>query len=565
MVWGVTLPLREFPDGFDIEYDFGVDDGGTVYFHVRDDGTDALYSADGLSAPRKIPMTGDTIDPGSVVERIDRLAVAPNGTLAFNLTVSAVGRGPAIYDASGGTRILDPGELRGFDTIHSINSRGEVVFTGDVGDGWGFIRWDGSNSSSVLLWDDPVENAGRVRGHRDALITSQGTIYGFVETMLNKFVVVDAVSGQVLFQAGDRINATANLSFLSFVPGALEGDPMIYTGGEPVSVFEVGSSGLTQIWIPGQAAPEDPANGNLSSAVRNPQGDLYIAAGSALFRQTPTLETLVEYPLTLSERLFSSFELDWTAGWYDGGNYFAANDTGLLVCQAGSEDHHKLVSIQDRRARVLASFGGTNPTPSPAGGRFADLYWGGGTASAIAVDDSGRVMANIQVLDGNGGAFLFENGAWRAVALLDQTVVGGATIEWIDGLRAAGNRLYALFYMSVGGSIIAEYDGNTWVPLVQTGDTMPNGAEIYWIGRDFDANRRGDLALVLNVNGGTVIVVRTVNGLRTVHRTGEATEDGDRSWPWREFDLDLRDDGSLYFIGIYFFDRNLLYHAQPLF
>ena len=199
-------------------------------------------------------MTGDTIDPGSVVERIDRLAVALTGhshsTLRFRRSVEGRQSTTRAVALESWTRVSCAGSTRFTPSTAEAKSSS----TGDVGDGWGFIRWDGSNSSSVLLWDDPVENAGRVRGHRDALITSQGTIYGFVETTLNKFVVVDAVSGQVLFQAGDRINATANLSFLSFVPGALEGDPMIYTGGEPVSVFEVGSSGLTQIWIPGQAA-----------------------------------------------------------------------------------------------------------------------------------------------------------------------------------------------------------------------------------------------------------------------------------------------------------------------
>ena len=142
VVWGNTLPLAEFPDGFDIDYDFGMDGSGVVYFIVRKDGTDAVYSADGLSPPRKILMTGDMIEDGSVVEQIDRLTgVAPNGTLAFNLRVSGRGR-PAIVDATGHTRFLDPDGLREFETIHSVNSNGEAVFTGDAGEGRGFYRWN---------------------------------------------------------------------------------------------------------------------------------------------------------------------------------------------------------------------------------------------------------------------------------------------------------------------------------------------------------------------------------------------------------------------------------------
>ena len=88
----------------------------------------------------------------------------------------------------------------------------------------------------------------------------------------------------------------------------------------------------------------------------------------------------------------------------------------------------------------------------------------------------------------------------------------------------------------------------------------------YWIDRDFEVNRRGDVAFVLNINGGTVTVQRNSDGvMRVVYRAGEATEDGDRFRPWRPFDIELRDDGTLYFIGINLLDKNVLYKAEPLF
>lgn len=282
VVWGVTLPLAEFPDGFGIEYDFGVDEAGTAYFRVSYQGTDALYSADGLSAPRKIIMTGDTLPDGSTAGRIRGLAVAPNGTLAFDLDIDNQGRVPAIYSASTGIRTMSPGELRSFDRIYSINNRGEVVFNGDVGDGGGFIRWDGTTSASVLLWDDPVGEA-RVRSHRDAVITSNGKIYAWIETTDSRFVVVEATSSTPLFQARDLINATASLNFLSFVPGALNGNPMIYTGGEPVAIHEVASTGLIRSWIPGQTERDSPQSGDLSSATRSPGAIFTSLPGMASF------------------------------------------------------------------------------------------------------------------------------------------------------------------------------------------------------------------------------------------------------------------------------------------
>ena len=187
-----------------------------------------------------------------------------------------------------------------------------------------------NTATSVLLGSDTVGGAD-IQAFRDAVITSQGTIYGLIETTESEFVVVEAPSATALIQARDTITATANLSFLSFVPGARTGNPMIYTGGDPVSTYEVTSTGLTPSWISGEAEPGTPQSGNLSSAVRNLQGDLYFAAGNGIFRSGGTMETIVAYPATLTYSLFKSIHLDWTSTWFKGGNYFAANNAGMLV------------------------------------------------------------------------------------------------------------------------------------------------------------------------------------------------------------------------------------------
>ena len=207
-------------------------------------------------------------------------------------------------------------------------------------------------------------------------------------------------------------------------------------------------------------------------------------------------------------------------------------------------------------------FGGPDATPAPAGGTFGNLWDIGGT---IALDDSGRVMVFISVEDGPDGLYLYD-GSWRAAALEGQTRVGDGTIEWVEYFRVAGNRFYAVFGLVGGGRVLAEYDGGGWTALVQNGDLMPNGSEINWIHGNFDVNRRGDLAFSANVNGGSVLALRTSDGtLRTVCRSGAPTEDGDYFWPWRDFKLDLQGDGSLYFIGVDLTDRSVLYHAQPVF
>ena len=557
VVWGITLPLAEFPDGYDIDYDLGVDGNGVAYFMARRDSTRAIYRADGLSAPQKLLMSGDSLGD-STVGRISDLAIAPNGTLAFRVDLDNGVRGPVLYDTAGNIKML---ETQGLDRVTSVNDSGQVVFNGSVGEGWGFIMWDGNATSSLILWDEGLDG-GNVRDFRDAIITPSGTVYAAVSTALNGFIVLETGSNRVLFKGGDRFNLRANLNFLGFVPGALSGPPYVYTGGDPTSVFEVSSSDLIPVWKTG----DEPVGGNLNSAVRSPRGDLYLAGGSGVFRQQPSIETIVQYPSSFTLDLFRTFNLYWTESWFDGSNYLAANDAGMVVWRAWSDEQSRLVSMQNGRLSMLASFGGGDQTQAPSGGSFDYLISSGGRASAIALDESGRVMIVASVRNGSDGIFLYENGQWQTAALFGETQVGGGTMGWVDGLRAVGGRFFALMGMETGGAVLAEYVNQQWQTIIRTGDTMPNGAQIFWVDRNFDVNARGDIAFVLNTNGGTEVTLRTSDGtLRTVYRTGEATAEGDYFWPRQSFDIDLRDDGSLYFIGIDLFDRNVMYRAEPLF
>ncbi len=562
VVWGTSLSLAEFPDGWDFDGDYGVDAEGVVYFDVRQDDTDAIYRADGLSLPQKIVMTGDVVE-GHTVDRVDRFVIAPDGTLAFDLTVGDYMRLPAIYEPDGDFRVLEAVNL---DRVLSVNARGEVVFLGDVGDGWGFCLWDDDDTSTFLVWDDVVGD-GRVRDQRNAMITADGTIYAVVGTTESNFVVANARTGDVLFQAGDRIDGRANLNFAGFVPGALFGPPLIYTGGDPVSISEATPGEPTPIWLAWQSGWDDADNGNLSAAARNPRRDLYFAAGRGMFRDLGSMETIFEYPETISININQFVRIQWTQSWWDGGNTFAVNDAGMLVFSANTDDGYTdLISSRDGRLSILASFGGEEGTTSPTGGRFNYIRWGSTTTSTIALDDAGRVMMVADVFNGPNGIFLYENGAWRNVLVEDETEVGGGTVNWVEGgIRAAGNRFYAVFGLTAGGSMLAEYDGVAWKPIITTADFLPNGGDIYWVQHTFDANRRGDVALVLNARGGTTVMLRTADGeFRTVYRTGEATPEGDYFRPWQPFDVDLREDGSLYFMGIDILDRHVLYHAQPL-
>ena len=561
VVWGTSLPLPDFPDGWEPAGIVGTDADGVAYFMAQHDGTYAVYRADGLSLPQKIVMTGDEIG-GRSVERIDRFIIARDGTLALELA-GADFRLPVVYEPDGDFRILEP---QGFGDVLSVNASGQVVFMGDIGEGWGYILWDHDDTSTLLIWDDPVGDS-RVRDNREAMITADGTVYGVIATIENNFAVANAQTREILFQGGDLIDARANLNFLGFVPGAMAGPAMLYTGGDPAAISVADAGELVPLWLPGQSRQEESDSGTLNMAARNPRGDLYFAAGWGMFRNLGSQETVFEYPESISVNIGQSIRLEWTEGWYDGGNTFAVNDAGMFVFTARDDDGYlNLVSSEDGRVSLLARFGGDEGTSSPTGGTFSYIYWGGDTASTVALDDTGRVMMVAEVFEGPNGVFLYENGIWRNVLILDETQVAGATVNRVDGgIRAAGDRFYAVFNMDSGGTVLAEYDGTAWSPIITTADQLPNGADIYWVQYTFDANRRGDVAFALNARGGSTVILRTADGeLHTVYRTGEATPEGDYFRPWQPFPIDLRDDGSLYFMGVDILDRRVLYHAQPL-
>jgi len=82
----------------------------------------------------------------------------------------------------------------------------------------------------------------------------------------------------------------------------------------------------------------------------------------------------------------------------------------------------------------------------------------------------------------------------------------------------------------------------------------------------FDVNRNGEVALVAQINSGSVFALRTADGsYHMVHVTSETTDEGDIFNPYQSFSLSLLDDRRIYLTGIDILDRNLLYLAEPLF
>ncbi len=78
----------------------------------------------------------------------------------------------------------------------------------------------------------------------------------------------------------------------------------------------------------------------------------------------------------------------------------------------------------------------------------------------------------------------------------------------------------------------------------------------------FDVNRRGEIAFVAGSPLGEALVLRSPDGARIVHITGQETEAGDLLLNYRG--VDLRDDGRLYFTAVNVNDQVSVYEAESL-
>ena len=241
-------------------------------------------------------------------------------------------------------------------------------------------------------------------------------------------------------------------------------------------------------------------------------------------------------------------------------NEFEVNDSGVVVFSAGADRGGQSLYLW-RRGRLdqLATDAQTleEETSSPAGGTF--LSW-----REFSVDALSRVMAYFDVRDGPSGYFLYEDGRWQPTALVGERI-GGVTVSGGSSLRAIDDKFYTVIFSAqcCNQALLAEYRQNAWTPLITSENALPRGelAEAGLAGL-FDVNHRGEIAFVVGSPLGEALVLRSPDGARIVHITGQETEAGDILLNYRG--VDLRDDGRLYFTAVNVNGQVSVYEAESL-
>jgi hypothetical protein len=564
LIQATDAPLPGLSSNYSFGF-FGLDQTGNVYFMAFDASNNVLFKADGLTDPVRIAGTRDAF-AGSVVYSIGSGAgfgISTDGTIGYRL---------GLANGTSGVARLRPSDKQpamkvmryGAGDVFSAAPNGDVLVVGGTDDGWGLHRWDGDRIVPVLVNSAKPDGAD-IWSFQESFATRTGDVLAWLMTSKNDFVVYNAAASTVAFQAGAVINTTANVNFVNPVSGSRGNAPLqILTGGKDVSIYEVNTSGAAAVYLTGQRVISGRSSWTLSNAVRNAAGDLYFTNSAGVFRYTAgRVETLLRTEQDiLSVNPFTGYKVHWFQGGYDGSNALAVNPNGSVVLLGQADNGIVVGSISRGRQTSLAVLGGPSPTPSPNGGTFQNYTWG----SALAIDETDRIMLGAQTSNGSSGLFVYDGKQWTTAAVLNSTQIDGLTIASIGSIKAANQKFYAQFGTAGNGWLLAEYSNGTWTSLVRRGDIMPNGGDITYIRNRFDVNRNGDLVFCVNIEGTIGIILRAADG--TNHMLYSTSDPANTDVPLANFDnmsFDLRDDRHVYFTAIDVLDRNVLLGAEPLF
>jgi len=551
------------PDG-QINADFfGLDRTGTAYFLASARGETSLYSTDGQQAIHKIVSVGDGLQ-GSPIVALWGVTLSQEGTLAMGVRLA--NETQLVLRYSSLTKRITTVPVSTLGQIHTINDSGDVLFQADAGSGWGLMRLRGDAATTLMSFGTSQFNNGQiVMAVRDAAITSGGELFTVASSTENDYVVSRGGEPRTLFQSGQRIDSRVHLNFLGFIGGSHAGATQFVAGGANASVFQAGVTGPEPVWLAGDRAWPGVSSGPLTGAVRSPSGNLYLMTPPGIVRlASGRPDPVLRFPAFASTGA-ETLTVYGGASWYNGANFLAANDDGKLAWLAITATGLRLVVSEGETITSIMTLNGAEATPAPSGGFFVALWPSQGLQPSIAIDDGGRVLVNAVVAGGSSGLFIYENGRWRAAGLLNDlsTQIEERRISAIWAFRSAGRKFYSILAVSDGNMVIAEYADRAWNPVVRLFEILPDGLNLNGFSPSFDVNRRGDIAFVALANAMS-IVVRTADGRsRLVTSTSSPTPDGD-IFGFQRFDLDLRDDGRLYFIGLDYLDRNVLYSAEPL-
>ena len=241
----------------------------------------------------------------------------------------------------------------------------------------------------------------------------------------------------------------------------------------------------------------------------------------------------------------------------NGPGQFDVNGNGdLLFASSTNLGDNRFFLWQNGQAKPILVYSATAATATNIGGGIASSF------DSFALDSGGRVVAQIRF---RGVALpsigVWDGTSWTIAAQAGVTRVGSHTVtNFPTILRAAGTHIVAGLTADNIGTVLAEWQGSGWKQLVDITTIMPNGQVANTISAA-DVNTNGDVLFQFS-NGVNSMVVLKDGVTRQVHNFFQPTPEGE--FLIRINAMDLRDDGTVYFLAVNQFDEVVLYQATPV-
>ncbi|MCX6599027.1 MAG: Ig-like domain-containing protein [Acidobacteria bacterium] len=543
-------PFPGLPGPYSFDNRTGIDDNGDLILQVAGGtGARAVYRKGASGTLTRLFGAGDplrgvpiaSLDSGGIIagpgERLSFVARRTDGATFLLLVTKGDFAGARIWPLSNG------------GTVYGINRQGDVLGRLAPAAGEGVYRASAAGLQSVFAAGHPSP-AGEVFQSFDwGGISDDGTVLVQARRPSTSFFIARAAGSNrsVAFESGVNVRVRYGPTFIGFIPEGKQGPAVVRMSNNRNAAMEVTPTGLTPVVTPGDRPTGGATLEGNYTVSRATSGDLLVGTDTALFQFRSRAPSVL-----------STFGRQFERGVIYAAYRYAGNAAGQLVTQHGTNYGIPAVlcAWENGQPKAIAYLGGSpQQTPSPAGGSFATLNdW--------VMDEQGRVLANMAVSGGPAGLFLWANGSWSAVALVGRSVVPDNVITSIGTIHSAGNRFLAVLRHNTNQQHIVDIEGATGIRVrLSSLDGAPQG-NTYGSLSSFDSNARGDMVVHSSANGTQTVTYEPVSGpSRVVQAANTMTDSGEYVRFFSQ--VDLRDDGTIYFTGLNYLDQLVLYVAQP--
>ena len=550
-----TLP--DFTAAFSIDTDFGIAGDGTAFYSLTSGSNRIFYRHDANGRKRLIGV-GDAVQGSKVRSFLGGRTYAPatwfdeDGTAIVGVLLEDNTQWYLLYSPDGKITPLRLSAQTGILNRHP--EHGTLLYANPYNNqGNGVYLWKDGVVKQIFplskkLFDQTIQEIESGTIDRTGRITLmlRGDANGLLMTRMD-------AEPFVIFSDGNDVNVELPVNLFTLIGGARTGPPHVQAGGNSGSISRFNNGdwettlGIgerlfgTTMWFGG-------SYGSTYNMRKAPNGDVYVINGAGIARIKPDSdpELIVPFPLRLDNNLTVN-----APGQLD------VNSNGdILFSSSTSAGDNRFFIWRGGQATQILVHSTSATTASTIDGRIASSF------DSFAIDDSGRVIVQIRFRNVNLPVIaIFDGKAWTTASFPGTTRVGKRSITSSANIvRASGNHLLAALTADTGTNVLVEWNGSTWDLLVDIDTIMPNGQVANSIAAA-DMNTRGDV-LFQFANGVNTMVVRKNGKMNQVHNLFRPTPDGD--WLIRINAMDLRDDGTVYFLAVNQDDDVVLYRASPL-